>query len=375
MICRKCKAEVPDAPFCCQCGCPQEAPERKRTRRGNGMGRVYKRGRFWYAQITRYCKEEVVDGKKIMKQPRLTKGGFATKKAALEYIEILKSAPAKQKAPRLIDLYDDWLAHDYPKLSESKQSAYRIARKSIEPIIGMRITDVTTADMQGVIDACGDVYYKARDIKSLFSHLYKKALPDQYVTQNLATYLALPDRNEKEPVPFTSAEVDKMWGAFADGNTFVGYMLLMIYSGMMPGELMDCRKDMIDLEKCEIYGCGKKTKTRKDTPIVFADCVRPVVEELMRWKDGDLLQPQGYTEWYHTFHKVLKEIGVRDLMPYSCRHTTGTEAAKNNISAPIIQKIMRHARITTSQRYIHLSSEDAHNAINSFEKSNPLANK
>ena len=42
MICIKCKREVPDGPFCCQCGAEQERKSRKALRRGNGKGTVYR---------------------------------------------------------------------------------------------------------------------------------------------------------------------------------------------------------------------------------------------------------------------------------------------------------------------------------------------
>ena len=154
-----------------------------------------------------------------------------------------------------------------------------------------------------------------------------------------------------------------MWDAFADGDTFIGYLLLMIYSGMMPGELFACEKSMIDLDRCEIFGCGKKT--RKGTTIVFADIVKPVVETLMEG-EGKKICALYETEWYDEYHRATTRIGVRDLPPYSCRHTTGTEAAKQNLNASTIQKIMRHSKITTSQKYIHLGTEEAHKGINSM---------
>lgn len=54
----------------------------------------------------------------------------------------------------------------------------------------------------------------------------------------------------------------------------------MIYTGMMPGELLKLKKDMIDFEKNEIVRGGIKTKKRKETPMVFPDFVSPVLHEL-----------------------------------------------------------------------------------------------
>ena len=85
---------------------------------------------------------------------------------------------------------------------------------------------------------------------------------------------------EKEAEAFTEEEVFKIWDAYGDGDDFAGYLLVMIYSGMMPGELLACRNTMVDFDKCEIYGCGKKTKFRKKSVIVFADAVKPIIQIL-----------------------------------------------------------------------------------------------
>ena len=57
-------------------------------------------------------------------------------------------------------------------------------------------------------------------------------------------------------------------------------ILLMIYTSIMPGELLACKADMIDYNWLEIYGRGKKAKKRKDIPIVFPEFIAPVLQEL-----------------------------------------------------------------------------------------------
>ena len=365
MICVKCGKEAPDAPFCALCGWKQSAAVKARTRRGNGQGRVWKRGSTWYAQVTLYSQTHIADdGKKVYRQKKRTKGGFATKRDALDYISTLRSAEGR-RIPTILDLYTAWETNDLPKLSESKKSAYKKARERIDGIMGRKIDTLTVSELQELVNAQASSYYTARDIKVLLSHIYKKALPDQYVTDNLSQYIVLPELDEKDAEPFTADEVQTMWTAFANGDTFTGYMLLMIYTGMMPGELFACRKDMIDYDKKEIWGCGKKTKKRKkEVPIVFPDIIIPVLQTLCACTDSDMLQPVGENQWYDDYHSATKRIGVRDLPPYSCRHTTGTEAAKLNLNASVIQNVMRHSKITTTQKYIHLGPSDAHNAVN-----------
>ena len=366
MICIRCHKEVEDGPFCSQCGAAQTKKARPQRKRGNGTGTAFRRGKTWYAQITRYSYVTEEDGKEKQIRRYKTKGGFATKRDALDYIEKLR-AGEERKPPTLLELYNAWEKTELPKLGKSKQQGYAIARKRLEPIIGRKIDSITTSELQEIVDEKADTYYKARDMKTLLSHLYKRAMADQFVTQNLSQFIVLPTLNEKEGIPFEPDEVDKMWTAYADGNVFIGYLLVMIYSGMMPAELFSCRKDMIDLDRCEIWGCGRKTKKRKEVPIVFGECVKPVLVELCESVEGDMLQPEAKNAWYDRYHKEVQSIGVRDLPPYSCRHTTGTEAAKQNLNASTIQKIMRHSKITTSQKYIHLGSTEVHAGLDGLK--------
>ena len=72
--------------------------------------------------------------------------------------------------------------------------------------------------------------------------------------------------------------------------------------------------------------------------------------------------------FYSAYHSATKAIGVRDLNPYSCRHTTATEAVKKGVELPVVQQIMRHSKLASTQRYIHISTEAAHKAINQLTK-------
>ena len=374
MICRKCGLEVPDGIFCCQCGTNQEKPKKAGKKRGNGTGTVFKRGDSWCAQVTHYVFVEQEDGTLRRTRRYITKRGFTTKKDAVNYLPNI-SASTTRKSPKLIDLWNQYEENKLPKLGASKQTAYKIARNRLDSLMDRQIADLTTADLQKVINEKAKSYYTARDMKVLLSHLYKIALADQFVSVNLSEHIVLPTLEEKETTPFSENEVDTMWKAYADGDLFTGYLLVMIYSGMMPGELFACRKDMIDFERCEIWGCGKKTKKRKkEVPIVFAECVKPVLVELCESVDGDMLQPYKRNDWYDKYHECTARIGVRDLEPYSCRHTTGTEAAKQNLNASTIQKIMRHSKITTSQRYIHFGEKEAHQGVNLLPKSDSMTN-
>ena len=66
------------------------------------------------------------------------------------------------------------------------------------------------------------------------------------------------------------------------------------------------------------------------------------------------------------YHEAVKAAGVRDLPPYSCRHTTATALALGNIAPSVIQQVMRHTKFSTTQRYIHPDTKAARTAVNTI---------
>ena len=164
----------------------------------------------------------------------------------------------------------------------------------------------------------------------------------------------IPPLKEAEQQPFTDVEIKKLWGRYAEGDRVVGCILLMIYTGMMPGELLQLKADMIDQERQEIVGAGLKTKKRKETPIVYPDIIGPVLEQLISTSASRAGYVLGMNKdnLYEEYYAALERADVRKLPPYSCRHTTATALALVNVAPSTIQEVMRHTKFSTTQRYI-----------------------
>lgn len=367
MKCRKCHEEIPDgAKFCQFCGAKQTVQEKKHNPRSrpNGTGSIYKRGKTWEcAYVAGYILQD--NGK--IKTIRRTKGGFNTKKDAMEYMPRLIAEPVK-KAPTVFELWNIFKSSKkFNALSDSRKEKYEIAWKKLESIWLWKIDALTTFDLQNVVDSNADTYYTARDLKNLLSKLYQIALPDEFVKTNLSEYIELPNLNAKKQESFRPDEITKLWIDYDNGNWWTGYILLMIYTGMMPGELLDAQKSNIDWNGKQIVGAGKKTKERRETPIVLADCIIPVLSDLCVHTDGDNLIRINKDKFYDVYYASLERAGCRRLTPYSCRHTAATTLALENIPPSIIQKIMRHAKFSTTENYIHISVEPMLDAVNKIK--------
>ena len=369
MQCIKCGASLPDGSiFCHMCGKKQtpDIPKKKRDKsRGNGTGSAFREGKTWMVRIVLgWWTDE--QGKRRMHTA--SKHGFATKKEALEYIPTLRSQAEKNDTLTLSGYWEFYEAKKLPELSKDKQTAYRIAWRRWSTLATRRLEDLKIETLQAAMDEAASTYYTARDMKNLMSHFYKHGLANQTVSVNLAQYLQLPPANASEQTPFNAEELDGLWKDFAAGNTFTGYILLMIYTGMMPGELLQARKDNIDWDGKQIRGAGLKTATRKAAPIVLADVILPVLRVLVDTSPGEKLIHINKDNFYKEYYATLERIGTRRLPPYSCRHTTGTDLAKAAVPAFTIQKIMRHAKITTTQHYTHIDASDALSGVNALKK-------
>lgn len=367
MNCVKCKKEIPEGSlFCNHCGKKQQTTQRKKgvKSRANGTGTVFKDGKYWRARV---ILGYYIDVNGIKRPKTKSKGGFTSKKEALEYIPTLQQTKVSENTTTLISYWDFYKSKKLPELSHDKQVAYEIAWKKWQPLAYERIEDLRIENLQAVMDESASTYYPARDMKVVLSHLYKHAMANQTVTVNMTQFLQLPPAKASERIPFNADELNAMWNDYADGNRFTGYILLMIYTGMMPGELLQARKENISWETKEIIGAGLKTDIRKATPIVLADAILPVLEDLVNASPGEKLIHINKDNFYKEYYAVLERIGARKLAPYSCRHTTGTDLVKQGVQPSIVQKIMRHSKITTTQRYIHIDSATALEGVNKLK--------
>lgn len=384
MDCRKCARVLPDnAIFCCYCGVKQEIT-RKHRKRANGTGTVFRYRGGWVVEYTEGW--EVVDGDLRRKTRR--KYGFKTSKDAEDALAEIRAriqAGAEEEPKKKVliktvaQLWESYSASELPMRGKSTQDAYNVAwRKRIKGTIGDRpIDEIGLDDLNAIVSGC--TYDPAKDVRDLMSILFQRAIVDRQTTVNPAPMMTLPLQQSEEVVPWNSSEISTLWKAWGNGERVAGYCLLMIYSGMMTGELLRCKEDMINWEDQQIIGCGLKTKKRKEMPIHFPHIIEPILRELCATKSGKR-GGEGYIldvserAFYERFAKMKTALDIRpEVRPYSSRHSTGTELTLMGVEPAIIIDIMRHKNYTTTlKHYTKIPSNvlvDALNAMAEHDKS------
>ncbi len=360
--CKKCKNVIPDgAVFCPWCGMRQERLKGVK-KRGNGGGYAFKRGDTWTVRIRRYVAipaENDIDNDIDVKCQETTKGGFATKKDALAYGQVMLG-----KSPRPTKtLADYWQLYSHDKLlklSDGKQANYQKAYERMRGIALRDISTLTISDLQSVVSQTTSTFYPARDIKTLFSALFRMAAADGVANKDLPSFIELPKLNEKKREAFTPQEIQRIHAQWESGDMIAGYILVMIGTGMMPGELLRLEKSMIHLDLARIIGAGLKTDQRKKQSIVLPPPIVKILRSLMEKTPGEKLFDGYYYEKFSAqYYATLEAAGCRKLPPYSCRHSTATYMAQNpEIPPAVISRVMRHsARMT--ERYTHIDDTPA----------------
>lgn len=380
MRCTGCSRIVKaDSRFCKYCGqklAPAAyVPPKRKTRSPSGAGSAYKRGNTWTARYRKYT--GVVGKNGSLACVERTKGGFRTKAEALAYLPQL-ALPKKQDRDLTVAFYwNVFEQDDLPRLSHSKQTNYRTAYARMKPYWGMKVADLTVADLKQSVAVC-KTFYPAHDMRSLWQRIYKYAAADSpSVRMELPSFISLPPRHETEQEAFTADEIQRVYAAYNAGDTFAGYILLMIYTSMMPGEIRRLEKGMIDLDRHTIVGVGIKTKLRREKPVVFPAWMVPVLQDMIANAPSDLLVAEYSTEWAfrQEFKRTLERIGCRTLTPYACRHTTQTVLGLDpTTSAASRASVMRHS-IRMEDRYTHIEEYYAKQAVDQMPRPDEFGHK
>lgn len=298
-----------------------------RRMRGNGQGSAYKRGRTWTAVYIYGW----IDGK----PQKRTKGGFPTKRAALDYIPILKAKRTTRNTEIAFGtLFEEWCPFYAPRISETTMKGLKSAYKWFSDIKNQPIAELTIDDLQDCVDACPRGKRTKENMKYLATQLYRYAAARRILRDNIAQFIFCGRETEGTRPPFEPEHVELIRQSI--GKIFgADYVYCMIYTGFRPNEMLRLTADDYDAEhNCLIGGFKTEAGTNRIVTISpkLQEIINPLIERADPWifpdQDGDLLTDANFRE--DIFYPLLAELGIQPLptpenpahwKPYSCRHT------------------------------------------------------
>ena len=339
----------------------------------NAFGSVYKlsgkRRRPWCARKTTGWKD---NGQPIY----AFIGYYATRTEALTALSDYNKDPYDVHADTMTfkELYKKWSEEHFKKISQSSVKAYSSAYKCCASLYKMKVVDIKLDHLQRAIDSSGKNTPTLKNVKNMFGLMWDYAVVHEIVSAEKRKMIHYVDitkagnPNKVDRSPFTKEEIDKLWKAEA-GNDYISVVLIMIYTGLRIGELLDLQKEDVHLEERWINVRKSKTAAGvREVPI--AEKIAPLVEKWLQ-KPTDMFicagsgVPMSYYVFRDNYWKGIMDLIGMDHRPHDTRHTCVSMLTETGADPRIIRQIIGHkGQGVTEAVYTHVDLPAKLEAIN-----------
>ena len=260
---------------------------------------------------------------------------------------------------------------EFNDLSESSLRNYRGAYNYSSTLHKKVFKELKKNHLQGVINSI-KAPTMCNIAKLLFLKMYKFALENDIVTTNYAQYLKVPKKEDsKEKQPFGDNEIKYLWDNI-DGVRHADIVLILLYTGLRIGELLDIKKENVFLKERYMIG-GKKTNAGKNRIIPIHKRILPLVEYhfnrstcpyLIMNNKGAKLQYVSFMKTY--WSAFLSDTGVKHT-PHDTRHTFISNMDRTNVNRIILKRIVGHSNKDVTENYTHKNIEELIEAVDKLE--------
>lgn len=341
--------------------------KKKRMKLPNGLGSVHligdakRRRKPWRARVPSHIEIDHEAG--TAKQKYITIGYFETEIEALDALMQYRKNPYTMEAASCTfsDVFEMWKAKKYPEISKSGQKIYNASYKHSAPLHNMKFRDIRARHMEEVMVNIQYGYEVQSKVKLLWGQLFKYALEHDLVQKNYAEFVKVLAKNEGTKRTDIPAEARaKIWEAIDQGNPMAEIAMIYIYTGMRPSELLDVRKENVDLEARIMVG-GLKTEAGKDRRIPLHTCIMPFMKRLMETEGEYLImrydkgKPQkvSHGRLLDLWTPFMGSLGLSQYTPHYARHTLATMMREAKIEEDIRKLILGHKNQDITDRYTH----------------------
>ena len=338
-------------------------------RNPNGYGSVYKlsgkRRKPWAVVKT----VSLAAGK----QERALLGTFATRAEANEFLVEYNKNPydLRTKDMSFLEVYNAYYEYQKKKVKKGTLTNYKSSINFFETIHNIPFRELKLYDFQKIFDN-SKLAYRSLSIRKIFaSSIYEFAIKRELIDKNVATNIEINKKNEVVLIRiiFSTEEIERLWKLFAtmDNNSekqTIACLLVMIYTSLRIGELLELKKENIDLISDIKTINVVKSKTKAGIRIIpLHNKIIPVIEELSKNKSMFLINSPrnlsyNYNNWLNlSFKPLLKKLNMAHT-PHDCRHTFVTMMTAAGADSVALRQIVGHSgKDITEKVYTHLPLE------------------
>ena len=286
--------------------------------------------------------------------------------------------------------------HTYLKLekglSENSVLAYEQDLDKLKAFCDERGIDMThaTADdlhrfVQEVLGKVSNARSQSRILSGIHS-FYRFLVYHNYIDQDPSELLEMPKRDKHLPEVLTVEEIDRMIAAIdlsqPEGHRNRAIIEMLYGSGLRVSELTTLKLSRIYLNEgyMLIEGKGSKQRLVPVSPVAiewFGYWLhdRALLDVKPDFVDYAFLNRYGRGLTRAMIFTIVKrlaaEAGIRKtISPHTLRHSFATHLLQNGADLRLIQQMLGHESITTTEIYTHLDIQDLREAVLKYHPAN-----
>lgn len=315
---------------------------------------------------------------------------LTNKTAAQRYENNLREKLAKQRGgildpepPPLFKTFaEQFLETEKHAMESSTSRCYGISLKNLKPRFGAkRLDEITASEInafkQSRLNDGKSASTVNRDLAFLRRVLLYGIKNDKITTTPFVGHKIEFLKEIRRERVLSFAEERKYLAAATQPLKDVATLIVEL--GLRPSEVFSLRRGDVHLGAVPAFvhiPAGKTENSVRD--VAITQRARDVLKVRISSAKGEYLfpkragsghdwtQPMNEIEPAHL--KAVKESGVTRFRPYDLRHTAATRAAEAGTDPLSLQKLLGHADLKTTQRYVHLSKRHLCDVQSRIEK-------
>ena len=330
----------------------------------NGTGSIYKlkgkRRKSWAVRIS------YQDDTGVMKRKYL--GYFETKKEAQETLFNYNKNPLLFSGKTFGEIKNLWFSSVKEKITISSVKKTGIILKFFNILDKYKISDIKLFQLQKIFDEMSFSYNYKGNCKSVLNRIFDFAVKNDFIESNKVKFVELGKKNIViERKIFTKKEIEVLWKNLEIKNVYL--ILILIYTGMRVGELLNLKVADVDLGNKVIYIRKSKTDAGVRT-IPIPDKVLSLFTDNICYENEYFIftktfNQMSYMSFRYIFESILSKVGLQRHTIHDTRHTFATMLNNADANSTSIIKLIGHSDFSTTENiYTHKDIEELRKAIN-----------
>lgn len=279
------------------------------------------------------------------------------------------------EVPTFAEMYDKWKKYRQSLkkgIAANTLRNYGIAFNHLAPLHTKKFVSIRANELQEVLNSYNHKSSSTiSNMRSVLKGMYSYAIMNGYAETDATTHLIYEwtDSETEIHTPYTDEEIKNLWDNLYEINN-VDILLILIYTGLRPSELLNILTENVFLDEQYMIG-GMKTENGKDRIIPIADKILPLIKArydssrkyLINNRYGNHYSYGSYVS--SNFNTVINRLGMQHI-PHDGRHTFATLMDRAGANEVCTKLIMGHSMRNdiTKGTYTHKTVEDLLKEVN-----------